>query len=164
MALDKQFWDILDIFCDFFWDTYWLLLAQAEINEKLRDSPYIFWKFFRDTSRQIFTLSPINDIVYPENERNVVGDEFFYNNFVQNGTVIVNVRDLDHETGWSVPRLSIRDARYSDEFRMSLMRRELLPETPKLFCLNLLLDQHYFNRQLVWENLPKGQHFEGLRS
>ena len=49
-----------------------------------------------------------------------VGDEFFYNNWVQNGTVIVNVRDLDHETGWSVPRLSIRDARYSDEFRNSV--------------------------------------------
>ena len=40
---------------------------------------------------------------------------------------------------------------------MSLMRRELLPETPKLFCLNLLLDQHYFNRQLIWEKPPKGQ-------
>ena len=39
--------------------------------------------------------------------------------------------------------------------RMSLMRDELLPETPKLFCLNLLLDQHYFNRQLIWEEPPK---------
>ena len=96
---------------------------------------------------------------------------------VQNGTIIVNVRDLDHETGWSVPRLSIRDPRYSDEFRndmtdsidlklrftisifdtyrLSLMRDELLPETPKLYCLNQLLDQHYFNRQLIWEEPPK---------
>ena len=66
MALDKleeKFWDSLDIFCDFLGDTYWLLLAQAEINEKLRDSPYKFGKFFWDTSRQIFTLSLINDIV-----------------------------------------------------------------------------------------------------
>ena len=47
--------------------------------------------------------------------RNLINDSFIPD--VQNGTIIVNVRDLDHETGWSVPRLSIRDSRYSDEFR-----------------------------------------------
>ena len=47
--------------------------------------------------------------------RNLINDSFIPD--VRNGTIIVNIRDLDHETGWSVPRLSIRDARYSDEFR-----------------------------------------------
>ena len=30
------------------------------------------------------------------------------------------------------------------------MNRELRPETPKLFCINQLLDQSYFNRRLRW--------------
>ena len=38
VELEENFWDSLDKFCKFFWDTYWLLLAQVEINEKLRDS------------------------------------------------------------------------------------------------------------------------------
>ena len=39
------------------------LLARVEINKKLRDCLYIFWDLFQDFSRQIFTLSLINDIV-----------------------------------------------------------------------------------------------------
>ena len=43
---------------------------------------------------------------------------------------------------------------------MSLMRDELQPETPKLYCLNQLLDQQYFNRKLIWEKPPKARVFE----
>ena len=52
--LQEKFWDrIVEFFVTFLGH----IVAQVEINEKL------FWNFFRDTPRQIFTLSLINHTV-----------------------------------------------------------------------------------------------------
>ena len=48
--LQENFWDSFDTLCKIFLDSYWLVLAQVEIDEKLRDSPYISWEFLWDTS------------------------------------------------------------------------------------------------------------------